>query len=224
MSADAHGSNSPPAAGLETAHLERLSQDARYRVRVIYEEAFPIRQRVPFDELEVDARRGDEIALVGLEQGRPVGLAFLSRLESAGCLFLEYYAVAIGLRGAGRGQSLWMAVAGELAECRPRRAIVLEVEDPSESDLDAAEAALRVRRARFWERVGARALPVEEYVIPNIDGTGVESMRLMWMPGPLDREAPAGQELCELVLALYKSGYGLGPDHALAQRALAALG
>jgi GNAT superfamily N-acetyltransferase len=204
----------------ETARLEDLPPDAQARVRGIYEEAFPARQRDPFEQIVAAARSGDEIALVGLEAGQPVGLAFLSRLDAVGHLFVEYFAVARELRGGGRGGRLWQALREELARCEPGLPIVLEVEDPGEDGIDAGEADQRARRVRFWERAGARLLAVEGYVIPDVGGDGIEPMRLMWVPGDGDGEVPRDERLLALILALYEAGYGLGPEDALVRRAV----
>jgi GNAT superfamily N-acetyltransferase len=202
----------------EIAWLDDLPAAALERVRAIYEEAFPPRQRVPFEELVDDARGGDELALIGLEDGRPMGIAFLSRLHAVGHLFLEYYAVASDLRGGGRGQALWRAVHDELRREAPRP-VVLEVEDPAEPQIEPDEARARARRVRFWEHVGAIALPLDGYVIPDVGGDGVEPMRLMWVAACPGDRSPRDRELLDLVLALYASGYGLGSDDELVQRA-----
>ena len=210
---------SPAATPLQIERLERLPEQATARVREIYEEAFPVRQRVPFSELQDAAGGGEEIALVGLEAGRAAGLAFLSRLDSAGCLFVEYFAVASDLRGGGRGQALWRAVSEELSAAEGPRPIVLEVEDPAEPQIDELEAAQRARRVRFWEHVGARMLPVDGYVVPNVGATGTEPLRLMWIPARPGEPAPTADDLLELILALYETGYGLDGDHDLVRRA-----
>jgi GNAT superfamily N-acetyltransferase len=210
---------SPARTPLEIERLERLPEEAAARVREIYEEAFPIRQRVPFGELREGAATGDEVALVALEAGRPAGLAFLSRLDSVGYLFVEYFAVASDLRGGGRGQALWRAVSEELAAAEGPRPIVLEVEDPAEAQIGELEAAQRARRVRFWEHVGARMLAVDGYVVPNVGTSGTEPLRLMWIPARPDEPAPTADDLLELVLALYETGYGLDGDHELLDRA-----
>ena len=203
----------------QTARLEDLAQEAQERVRAIYEEAFPARQRVAFEEILAAARSGEEIALVGLEDGRPMGHAFLSRLAPAGHLFVEYFAVASDLRGGGRGGGLWTALREELSRCEPGLPIVLEVEDPGEPGIDAAEAQHRARRVRFWEKAGARLLALEGYVIPDVGGDGTEPMRLMWVPAAPGDDPPRAGRLLGLILALYESGYELGPDHELVRRA-----
>ena len=202
----------------EIVRLDELPAETLEGVRAIYEEAFPARQRVPFAELVDGARNGDEVALIGLELKRPMGIAFLSRLDAVGHLFLEYYAVASDLRGGGRGQALWRAVHDDLRRTAPRP-VVLEVEDPAEPDIEPDEAAARERRVRFWEHVGATPLPLDGYVIPDIDGDGVEPMRLMWIGAQPADQAPRDGGLLELVLALYESGYGLSADDELVQRA-----
>ena len=215
---------SPASRPLDVERLERLPEEAAARVREIYEEAFPARQRVPFSELQEAAAAGDEIALVALEDGRPAGLAFLSRLDCVGHLFVEYFAVASDLRGGGRGQALWKAVARELAAAEGPRPVVLEVEDPAEPQVDELEAAQRARRIRFWEHVGASMLPVDGYVVPNVGAAGTEPLRLMWMPGRPGEPEPKANALLELILALYDTGYGLDADHELVAGARARWG
>jgi GNAT superfamily N-acetyltransferase len=203
----------------QIARLDELTPATLEHVRAIYEEAFPARQRVPFEEVVEDAGSGEELAFVGLEDGRPMGIAFLSRLESAGHLFLEYFAVASDLRGGGRGAALCQAIRAVLAEGEDGRPIVLEVEDPQEALIDAGEAAARERRVRFWQHAGAVMLPVEGYIVPNVGASGTEPLRLMWLAGASDDDEPRGARLSELILALYEAGYGLPADHELVQRA-----
>jgi GNAT superfamily N-acetyltransferase len=213
-----------PEPEIDVEPLQDLAAPERERVRAIYEEAFPARQRVAFDEILDGARSGEEIALVGMKRGSPVGLAFLSRLDSAAHVFLEYFAIDGELRGAGHGGRLWLAVRDELAEREDGRPIVLEVEDPAEAGIAPDEAGQRVRRVRFWQRAGAVALPVDGYVIPDVDGDGSEPMLLMWVAPRPAGEPPSGARLLELVLALYESGYGLSADDLLVRRARQVLG
>ena len=92
---------------------------------------------------------------------------------------------------------------------------MLEVEDPAEPGIAAEEAAQRERRVRFWERVGARVLPVAGYVVPKLGEDGTEPLLLMWIADP----GAADPDLHDLVVALYESGYKLAPDHPLVVRA-----
>lgn len=200
---------------LQTASLASVAAEVVDRVRAIYEEAFPAHQREPFEDIAALARDGDAIAVAGMRDGDPVGLAFLTRLDGVGHYFLEYFAVAADRRGGGIGQALWRAVATTL-DPRP---VVLEVEDPAEPGIDVAEAAQRERRVRFWEKVGARMLPVADYLVPRLGEDGVEPLLLMWIAGAPGAVAPAGGELGRLVVALYVDGYGLDPGHPLVVRA-----
>lgn len=199
--------------------LDSLSGTTRERVRAIYEEAFPARQRVPFEELVEASRDGDEITLAALENAQPIGFAFFGHLDAVDCLFLEYFAVAADRRGRGFGHALWKATVDALRAHGERRAIVLEVEDPEESGIEHKEAGQRMRRVRFWEQVGACPLAVDGYIIPNLDDSGVEPMRLMWMAGADGARAPDAEALLELILALYREGYGLSSSDPLVERA-----
>lgn len=225
MSVKADASGFATSQTLTMAWLKDLPDAGRDRVRAIYEEAFPARQREPFAELAAASTDGEPCALAGIQDGQPVGLASFSSLHSIGWRFLEYFAVDAGRRGAGLGRALWKAAAAAVrgGDDDPRP-VVFEVEDPAEPGIGAAERAARERRIRFWGHVGARPLPVEGYVVPNIDGSGVEPMLLMWVPpSPADAD-PDGAALLALVLALYRHGYGLDDDDPLVERARTVLG
>ncbi len=199
----------------ELASLDTVSDGLRAGVQALYEEAFPPRQREPFADIVAASRDGAGIALVPVDGEQPVGLAFLSSLGAAGPLFLEYFAIAADRRGAGVGQALWHAVADALAVRGEPAAVVLEVEDPAEAQIAAEEVAQRERRVRFWQRVGARMLPVSGYIVPTLDEDGTEPLLLMWIAPP----GAADPDLHDLVVALYEHGYRLDPDHPLVVRA-----
>ena len=163
------------------------------RVRAIYDEAFPARQRVPFEELVDAARSGEEIALVGLAGGRPMGFAFLSRLESAGHLFLEYFAIASDMRGGGRGGALWRRCATELARCEARR---LPDRAGGRGPGGAGHRRGRGRpprapRALLGARRRARCWRSRAMSSRTSAATAREPMRLMWVPGRPDDDAAA---------------------------------
>lgn len=199
-----------PAERLRIAALHDLSDADTAAVRAIYEEAFPARQREPFAGLR--AADGG-ISLAGLEDGAPIGLAFFSPL-SVGHLFLTYFAVAAGRRGAGTGGALWDATRAELGRRGALLPVVFEVEDPTEAGHDEAEVAQRAARVRFWERLGARMLPVDGYVVPNLDGSGRERLRLMRF-GHDDAAGIDAAGVRALVVALYREGYALADDDPL---------
>jgi GNAT superfamily N-acetyltransferase len=201
----------------EVASLDSVSDDVRSATRAIYEEAFPAHQREPFEDLVASCGDDGHVALVAVDGGQPIGLVSISSLDEVGFLFLEYFAVAADRRGGGIGQALWRATSQALDA---PGSIVLEVEDPNEPGIDAAETMKRERRVRFWEKVGARVLPVTGYVVPKLGEDGVEPLMLMWISRSPGEPEPAGDALRDVVVALYESGYGLDADDPLVARAL----
>lgn len=202
------------------SELLSLNPAQRASVRVIYEEAFPPRQRVPFRELVSSARRHEKLILVMTDSADPVAFAVVSRLESAGCAFVEYFAVIGNRRSRGIGHMLWPEILRALKERGGPLRLVLEVEDPAEPGIAGDEVEVRQRRIRFWEQMGAVLLPDGGYLMPNLDGDGTEPMRLMWADASAVPTAPpSGERLREVIVALYCDGYGLPEDDPLVVRA-----
>lgn len=208
-----------PVTNVSMSFTELLSLNSAHRaVRAIYEEAFPPQQRAPFDELIAGARKGDRFFVVVTGTADPVGFAALSQLKSIECVFVEYFAVARHRRGRGIGAGLWEEMLRTLEERHEPLRLVLEVEDPDEPGIAAEKVEVRRRRIRFWERCGARLLADHGYTMPDLGG-GTEPLRLMWADPTMPTAArPTGEELFQLIRALYVEGYGLPEDHPLVVR------
>jgi hypothetical protein len=174
-----------------------LAPDAVDRVRAIYEGGFPPEQRFAFQ----DVLRDPAYALV--EQGEPTGLVVF-RPIGTGWVFVRYFVA--GVRGRGVGHRLWHAS----MQLLQARLVVLDLDDPDETGIDAGEHRIRERRIAFYESVGLELLPVRGYYPPH-DGPP-HPMRLM--------ATAAGVDLRELVTVVYRDRYGLAPDHPTVRRTL----
>jgi GNAT superfamily N-acetyltransferase len=186
------------------------------------------------DELEteeniaVGLRSGGTRALVArTEDGTIVGGAVVDWFARSHVLLLSYIAVLPGLRGGGAGVKLIAAaVSGEGAAGVDPLLVVAEVEDPRHFSNDPVLGDPEAR-VRFYERLGARTLPVP-FVQPAL-GAGrdrVPHLLLMVLGGSL---APRGTqrvdgETVELFLREYFEGCEgpLSPDDTSAQNLLAA--
>ena len=197
-------------AGLDGQDLERA--------KAIYEDGFPLHQRMDFDEIVDSARDGSRHVIVAKADCQVVGVSVVYPLSSAPALFLEYFAIDRARRGQGIGTRLWRHILGS-GRGPQSEGFVLEVDDPEEEDLPPEEARTRKRRAEFYLRLGARFLPVAEYRVPFVTGEGEERLRLMWAPV---REGSPGS-LRDLVLAVYEEGYELSRNDPLVVAALASL-
>jgi len=206
----------PPLVFESMAQLDALELE---RAKVIYEDGFPLHQRMAFDEIVDSALDGTRHVIVARADGPIVGLSVVYPLSSAPALFLEYFAIDRAHRGNGVGTRLWRHIGETPPPDVVAEGFVLEVDDPEEEDLPAEEARTRKRRADFYQRLGARFLPVGDYRVPFVTGEGEERLRLMW--APLREDSPGS--LRDLVLAVYEEGYELSRGDPLVLAALDSL-
>ena len=189
-----------------------LADDRLDRVREIYEEAFPAELRVPFLDLFVDR----VLVLVDPEGDAPIGFAVVRDLHQTSWAFLRYFAV--GPRGGGAGTTMFRLLTARLA-AEGRTRLLWDLEDPDEPGISPASVAEHARRIGFYERLGARLLPVVEYLPPHDDGHAPH-LRLMDVALAEEPE-PTARELVETV---YRKRYGVPPDHPAVRRTLHASG
>ncbi|MEO6084568.1 MAG: GNAT family N-acetyltransferase [Umezawaea sp.] len=193
---------------------DSLDEAELKRVREIYEDGFPPHLRAPFAELLTDRA----FALVDEE---PIGFAVLRPLATTGWVFLRFFVA--GTRGHGVGSLLWDHLTRAMAETGFTR-MVHDVEDPAETHVDPAEIVVRNRRIAFYERNGARLLPVESYLPPHGDE---EPHSLRLMAADLNRSPTppiVGNDLRALVEAVYEHRYGLPATDPVVRRTLVSSG
>lgn len=195
--------------------LPVLGPDAVDAVHAIYGEAFPPKEQIPFADLVRPPAGEDRDVYVLTESTDVYGFASVFALQGFPALFLEYLAVRRSCRSGGLGSLLWHHIR-ETAAARSVSGVVLEVEDPDQTGIDPAEAELRRRRIRFYERGGARTLPVSGYRVPSRLEESDLPLRILWVPvggtPPL-----SATRLRQLVTTLYAESYGVA-DTAPAPR------
>jgi GNAT superfamily N-acetyltransferase len=212
-------------ANLRWFSLRDLDDWQRDSVHSMFEEAFPVWEREPFDDLVGREAAGVATPVVMVDGDQPVGLAVTSCLDSVQWSYLEYFAVVLDRRGKGLGGHLWRAMIRDLAVRDQPSRVVLDVEDPAGVPEGSPEVRLRERRIRFYERQGARLLPVRDYVVPRLDDVaGSQRALLLWAAGADDAQPPGLAELVSLLPAVYAAGYGLEADHPLVLAAVRASG
>jgi GNAT superfamily N-acetyltransferase len=204
--------------------LEALPPVSVDDVRRIYEEGFPPHQRADFAEL-TDRRTDDEFAVVLVRGGQPCGFAMLRPLGGTGWVFLRYFVMDSQQRGQGLGGVLWDMLTAHL-RAAGFTLLVFDVDDPAEPGHGPDEVHIRSRRINFYERHGARLLPVTGYrtphVAPHAAGRNDEDhdwtpMLLMTAALAADsaglRPAPAGARARAVVDAVYRHRWQLDPAH-----------
>ena len=180
------------------------------RARQIYEGSFPAWEREDFGGLLARGADDGVVQLACSVGGSVVGIAALSALESVGWAFLEYFALAPGMRGQGLGSTFWPRVRGQV-----EGPVVLEVEHPEQPGIGPDELAIRLARIRFWQRMGFERLQVPAYLVPRMDSRDLAPMLVMATQAP---KAPLMLEA--LIAALYAEGYGLSDADQRADLAL----
>jgi GNAT superfamily N-acetyltransferase len=164
------------------APADTLSPAALAVLRRIYEEGFPPYQRDDFAAV-TEHRRDRELALALVRDGAPRAFAMLRPLGGTGWVYLRYFVVDTAQRGQGLGGLLWDQLVAYL-RAAGFTLLVFDVDDPDEPGCEPDEVTERRRRIRFYERHGARLLPVTGYSAPDVapGAAGWSPMLLLTAP------------------------------------------
>jgi GNAT superfamily N-acetyltransferase len=226
--------------------LDALPPQTVAAVREIYEDGFAEHQRAEFAEL-TDHRQEGEFGLVLVRHGRradgPCGFAMLRPLGRTGMVFLRYFVVDGRERGQGLGGIMWDRLTARL-RADGFGLLVFDVDDPDEPGHGPDEVSIRSRRISFYERHGARLLPVCGYRTPHVaehgqddtglddpspDDTGPDWTPMLLMTADLsgdpgDPDAPrrrsADRRTRAVVDAVYRYRWQLDPGHSQLARVL----
>ena len=222
------GSAAGPATFISAIDGNDADEIAEFYARVLAPN-FPPDELESLENIAASIQLGGSRILVArTPDGTIVGGAVGDWFAKSRVMLLSYLAVAAEGRGSGIGGLLMKAVMEEWGKLSPAL-LIMEVEDPRyhHSDVNFGDPVARVR---FYERLGARTLPVP-YFQPalGLPGTGarrVPHLMLMVFGGT---ETPPGAQrvdgrIVEVFLTEYLEGCEgpVGPDDADAQRMLTA--
>jgi GNAT superfamily N-acetyltransferase len=164
------------------------------------------------ENIVVALRDGHGRVLIARDAGGTIlGGAVGEFFPAARVMLLSYLATRQGARGGGVGSALLRTAITQWTGDFDPRLIVLEVEDPRYFTASDAYGD-PVARARFYERFGARALPIP-YVMPSLTPSTPRVPRLMLMViGGADAGPAAGrvdgQVVADFLAAYYRSSEG----------------
>jgi GNAT superfamily N-acetyltransferase len=218
------------SSGRAVVTIGELDGDDAHQVADFYRRVLVPHFRA--DELEASEniaaglQSGETRALVArTAQGVIVGGAVGDVFSRSGVLLLSYIAVLGEARGTGVGGLLMKAVTDVWGRQLSPSLFVMEVEDPRFYASDAALGDPEAR-VRFYERLGARVLPLP-YFQPALGPGGhrVQHLMLMVFGGA---NAPLGAQLVDgRIVELFLTEYleicegPVSPGDAEAQRLLA---
>jgi ribosomal protein S18 acetylase RimI-like enzyme len=211
-------------------------------VMAIYHDAFPVEQRVADAALArlvpraVDTTGGWNFQVAEVPPGpriagsgaRPtdsvripdvVGFAVGLHVSPIRLAYIAYLAARNDWRGRGVGTALFRSLVDTWMEgkSRPPRWIFLEVERP-ELARNENERALRLRRIRFYERLGCRRID-SDFQAPPL-GPKLPVVPYWILVLPLAGADFSPRSLRAAILDIYHEVYGLDETHALVVHAL----
>jgi len=175
----------------------------------VYEESFPSCEQEPNEIILKSLRCGVGLSFRLRSQGCTVGIATTHLLLQPPAVFLVYLAIDRDHRQQGLGRPLLeyacstsAARLGELG----LEPLGMIWEADTINDTQSVKAEDRVRRVRFFERLGAFLLP-NLYLQPPVDGIAPVRMQLMYRPAK-GRQFPSNSTVTALIRAIYFEKYG----------------
>jgi predicted N-acetyltransferase YhbS len=152
--------------------------------------------------------------------GEVIGLSIVYAPRREGVLLLEYLAVAAKAQGGGIGAALFTA-SFAASRIDPGTMLLIEV-DSEDSDVDAAERAVRLKRKQFYRRLGCREVAGFDYILPLENYGPAPKMNLLVLGMEEDRLETA--RLKQAVRAVYQNVYACSPDDQRLAAMFAGLG
>lgn len=189
----------------------------------IYETSFPADEIEPREVIVRGVAEGVVVALRARRGHKTVGLATAHVLAGIAAGFCVYLAVDREQRGSRAGTSLMQALITAVQAAQAERGrvglgLVLEVDDPDQAGIHAAERHTRERRIHFFARLGAVLLATPYIQPPLGPGKRPVPMRLLFIPSP-GMPVPGRATIMDLIDAMLFEKYGglNGIDRALLQ-------
>ena len=188
----------------------------------IYYEAFPENEREPPDKIKRRIMDSEYDLLVVKRNNTVVGFSLLYVFERLFFGLFHYMAVRKECRNLGIGSRLFCKTYEHFEKATPSgKFLLLEVEDPAYGT--PSERSLRLRRQKWYERLGASTIVNFEYFLPPMSADYPTEMLLMVYAGH-DQIDVNEDVLRRMLIAVYEEVYGRRADDPYLRRMLKSLG
>ncbi|MBA4338455.1 MAG: hypothetical protein C0421_06380 [Hyphomonas sp.] len=174
----------------------------------IYEAEIPKAEQKTRAQILASLAHSDVRLWAYVRGGEVIGLSIVYAPRREGVLLLEYLAVAAKAQGGGIGSALFTA-SFAASRIDPGTMLLIEV-DSEDSDEDAAERAVRLKRKQFYRRLGCREVAGFDYILPLENYGPAPKMNLLVLGMEEDRLETS--RLKKAVRAVYQNVYACAPD------------
>lgn len=171
----------------------------------IYVASFPENERRPIASIESTLRGGKGNLIIGQMDDRIVLMSVICPLDGTSFLFGEYLAVAPEFRGRGIGERFIKSIFGLLQDDEFNY-ILVDIENPYR-EVDEA----KIRRFKFYKRLGFKELKDMWYTMPPIYGTTSAEMILMAYSRKGD-DYLDGKLMSDAIRLIFQKLYNRGAD------------
>ena len=170
----------------------------------IYMEAFPDNERQPLAKIKYRVEHANYGLIIAQRNKSVAGFSLLCPFTDLNFGLLDYMAVQKDQRSLGIGSKLFAKTLEFLKQDIPSSFLLLEVEDPALSS--SLERVARLRRVRFYQKLGAKVVTNFRYLMPPLSGNSPTNMLLTVYTGS-NRVALNSQSLAHIVTAIYLKVY-----------------
>jgi ribosomal protein S18 acetylase RimI-like enzyme len=171
----------------------------------IYLQAFPENERQPLDKIKRRVATNEYSLLVVKRGNTVVGFSLLYVFDDLRFGLLDYMTIREEYGNLGIGAELFRQTYEYFKKGNPsRNFLLLEVEHPAYGSV--SERALRLRRIRFYERLGVRTVANFEYLLPPMSDNRPTEMLLMVYAGNNSIDIDQNT-LKDILVAVYEKVY-----------------
>ena len=181
-----------------------LSEEFNEAMR-IYIDAFPENIRRPVASIGTDVKSDKSRLLIGRMDDKIVSMALLYPFKSTSFVLGDYLAIREEYRSQGIGEHFLKNIFSIIDDDQFEY-VIGEVENPY-LELDKS----KMRRVRFFKRLGMKELKDLRYILPPLQGTSPTEMILMVF-SKKEKDSLVGEEIRNIISRIFSELYNRDED------------